>query len=163
MLDEGRLTDNKGVVVDFRNTIIILTSNIASDKIVEIEDTNKKKSAVLNELKKFFKPEFINRLDDIVIFNSLMLSEIIKVVDIMFGEIKNKLKDKSINIELTQEAKEEIGRIGYDPTFGARPLKRALYEIIEDKIADMILEDKLKEGSTITFDFIDNEIAYKIK
>lgn len=151
VLDDGRLTDNKGVVVDFRNTIIILTSNIGSDKIMEIKDKSKREKAVQESLKAYFKPEFLNRLDDIVIFNPLDLQGIVKIVDIMFLEVAKKAQERGIHIELTQEAKEQIAQAGFDPVYGARPLKRAVYEIVEDKLAELILEDKVKEGSKVVF------------
>ena len=164
VLDDGRLTDNKGVVVDFKNTIIILTSNIASQKIIEIKDKEAKRKAVLDELKGYFKPEFLNRLDDIVIFNQLEFNDIIKIVDIMFSKIEAKLKDRGIKISLTQKAKEAIAKEGFDPVYGARPLKRALYEIVEDRLAELILEDKVSEGSEVEFDANENgEIIINLK
>ncbi|CBG40193.1 ATP-dependent Clp protease ATP-binding subunit [Helicobacter mustelae] len=151
VLDDGRLTDNKGVVVDFRNTIIILTSNIASDKILELKDREEKKRAVESSLKQYFKPEFLNRLDDIVIFNPLDLGGIVEIVDIMFDSIAKKLIERGIVVELESAAKEWIAQVGFDPIYGARPLKRALYEQIEDALAELILQDKIKEGSKVVF------------
>jgi len=162
VLDDGRLTDNKGVTVDFRNTIIIMTSNIASDKIMEYEDREEREKAVNDELKKYFKPEFLNRLDDIVIFNPLTLEAITKIVDILFRSIQKKLAERDITVELTDAAKAYIAEAGFDPVYGARPLKRALYEKVEDKLAELILEDKLVEGNTVTFDVVDGEIVAKI-
>lgn len=151
VLDDGRLTDNKGVVVDFRNTIIILTSNIGSDKIMEITDKNQREKEVRESLKAYFKPEFLNRLDDIVIFNPLDLQGIVQIVDIMFDEIAKKVQERNITLTLSQEVKEEIAQAGFDPVYGARPLKRALYEIVEDKLAELILEDKVSEGNCVEF------------
>lgn len=162
VLDDGRLTDNKGVTVDFKNTIIILTSNIGSARIIEISDKEERKKAVLDELKNHFRPEFLNRLDDIVIFEQLNLSAITNIVDILFNNIKKKVEEKDIQISLTQNAKEYIAKIGFDPVYGARPLKRAIYEIVEDKLADLILEDKIGEGSIIEFDVQNNEVIVKI-
>ncbi|MGB5793941.1 ATP-dependent Clp protease ATP-binding subunit [Poseidonibacter sp.] len=158
VLDDGRLTDNKGVTVDFKNTIIILTSNIGSSKIIEISDKDERKNEVLSEIKSYFKPEFLNRLDDIVIFEQLGIQAITNIVDILFENIKNKVLEKDIKIELTQNAKDYIAKIGFDPVYGARPLMRAMYEIIEDRLADLILEDKISEGSTIVFDVKDDEV-----
>lgn len=152
VLDDGRLTDNKGVVVDFKNTIIIMTSNIASDKIIEIEDPEAKREAVNGELKKHFKPEFLNRLDDIVIFNPLKLDDITQIVSILFAGIQKRLQAKEITITLSDKAKEYIAKVGFDPIYGARPLKRALYETIEDKLSELILEDKITAGSSVAFD-----------
>ncbi|WP_027327445.1 ATP-dependent Clp protease ATP-binding subunit [Helicobacter pametensis] len=151
VLDDGRLTDNKGVVVDFTNTIIILTSNIGSDQILEIHDKQERSRAIQSALRQYFKPEFLNRLDDIVIFNPLELSGIVQIVEIMFEQIKLKAQEKGIKLSLTQEAKEEIAQAGFDPIYGARPLKRALYEMVEDRLAELILEDKVKEGSEVVF------------
>ena len=147
VLDDGRLTDNKGVVVDFKNTIIILTSNIASDKIMA--DPANCEEAVMSELKANFKPEFLNRLDDIVIFNPLGLEQIEAIVDIIFKELQEKLKERDITIELTDEAKKLIATAGFDPVYGARPLKRAVYELIEDRLADMILSDEVSDGDSL--------------
>lgn len=162
VLDDGRLTDNKGVVVDFRNTIIILTSNIASEKIIEIADEQARIEAVNKALKQYFKPEFLNRLDDIVIFNPLSLEGITQIVDIMFESIAKKTLEKGIEISLTQEAKEFIAKVGFDPIYGARPLKRALYEEVEDRLAELILEDKLTEGSQVIFGVENGTIALKL-
>ncbi|PPK60876.1 ATP-dependent Clp protease ATP-binding subunit ClpB [Malaciobacter marinus] len=163
VLDDGRLTDNKGVTVDFKNTIIILTSNIGSSKIIEISDKESRKKEVLQELKVNFKPEFLNRLDDIIIFEQLNLEAITNIVDILFNSIRKKLEEKDITITLTKSAKEFIAKAGFDPVYGARPLKRAIYEIVEDKLADMILEEKISEGSVVNFDYKDNEITVEIK
>ncbi|WP_104697243.1 MULTISPECIES: ATP-dependent Clp protease ATP-binding subunit [unclassified Helicobacter] len=163
VLDDGRLTDNKGVVVDFRNTIIILTSNIGSDKILEIKDKAEREKAIQESLKMYFKPEFLNRLDDIVIFNPLNLEGIVEIVDIMFEEIKKKVLERGIQIELTQSAKEFIAQAGFDPIYGARPLKRALYEEVEDRLAELILEDKITEGDNILFDCKDGAIIAQVQ
>ncbi len=162
VLDDGRLTDNKGVTVDFKNTIIILTSNIGSSKIIEIDDKEERKKEVLNDLKLYFRPEFLNRLDDIVIFEQLNLEAITNIVDILFENIRKKVEQKDISISLTNEAKQFIAKVGFDPVYGARPLKRAIYEIIEDKLADLILEDKINEGSLVEFDVKDDEVITKI-
>ncbi len=163
VLDDGRLTDNKGVTVDFKNTIIILTSNIASGKIMEFEDPKDREKAVMDELKLHFKPEFLNRLDDIVIFNPLGLEQIKEIVDIMLIDFKNRLKERSIDINLTDNAKALLAKAGFDPTYGARPLKRTIYEFVEDKVAEMILEDKIHDGDTIDIDEQNGEIVITIK
>jgi len=162
VLDDGRLTDNKGVTVDFKNTIIILTSNIASDKIMEFKDPDDREKAVRDELKGYFKPEFLNRLDDIVIFNPLGLKEITKIVDVLFEGIRKRVAERGIEIALTDSAKAYIGEEGFDPVYGARPLKRALYEEVEDRLADMILSDQIEEGSRVVFDVENGEIVTKI-
>jgi len=162
VLDDGRLTDNKGVTVDFKNTIIIMTSNIASDKIMEFRDPVDREKAVNDELKRYFKPEFLNRLDDIVIFNPLDKEAITKIVDILFRDIQKKLQERDIKVTLTQAAKEYIAEAGFDPVYGARPLKRALYSVVEDRLAELILEEKVKEGNSVEFDVKDGEVVVNI-
>ena len=162
VLDDGRLTDNKGVTVDFKNTIIILTSNIGSARIIEINDKEQRRKAVLDELKSHFRPEFLNRLDDIVIFEQLGLQAITNIVDILFNNIKKKVEEKGIKISLTNEAKDYIAKVGFDPVYGARPLKRAIYEIVEDKLAELILEDSIGEGSSVEFDIKNDEIVVSV-
>lgn len=162
VLDDGRITDNKGVTIDCKNTIIILTSNIGSQKIMDIADKNAREAAVRDELKSYFKPEFINRLDDIVIFNPLSLENITKIVENLLANIATKLSDRGIGIELTQSAKAFIAEVGFDPVFGARPLKRAMYEEIEDKLAELILEAKVQEGDKVVFDMKDSALSVEI-
>jgi len=162
VLDDGRLTDNKGVTVDFTNTIIILTSNIASDKIINNQNSEKLHEMVMSELRQSFKPEFLNRLDDIVIFNALGREQIVGIVDIFFSEIAKKVAARDIAITLSSGAKAYIAEAGFDPVYGARPLKRALYEIVEDRLADLILEGKVFEGSNVEFDIKDGEIEVKV-
>jgi len=162
VLDDGRLTDNKGVTVDFTNTIIILTSNIASDKIINNKNSDELHAMVMGELKQAFKPEFLNRLDDIVIFNALGEEQIMGIVDIFFADISKKVEQRDIELALTQQAKAYIAEAGFDPVYGARPLKRALYEIVEDRLADLILEGKVEEGSKVTFDAQNGEIKVTV-
>lgn len=162
VLDDGRLTDNKGVTVDFKNTIIIMTSNIASSKIMEFHDPEDRRKAVNDELKFHFKPEFLNRLDDIVIFNPLDKAAITSIVDILFKGIQKKLQERNINVVLEPAAKAYIAEAGFDPVYGARPLKRALYEVVEDTLAELILADKVVEGSSIVFDVQQGEIVTRI-
>jgi ATP-dependent Clp protease ATP-binding subunit ClpB len=159
VLDDGRLTDNKGVIVDFKNTIIILTSNIASDKIME--DPANCEASVMSELKRNFKPEFLNRLDDIVIFNPLGLAQIEAIVDIIFKELQGKLQERDIKASLSQSAKKLIASAGFDPVYGARPLKRALYELVEDRLADMILSDEIHDGDNLLIEVENESIIIK--
>ena len=160
VLDEGRLTDNKGVTVDFKNTIIILTSNIASSKIMDFEGA-KREEEVMKELRAYFKPEFLNRLDDIVIFNPLTEDGLREIVSIMFEDIQAKLANKEIKAELSKAAKSVIAEAGFDPIYGARPLKRALYELVEDALAEMLLEGDLQEGDRILIDAQEGKIVIK--
>jgi ATP-dependent Clp protease ATP-binding subunit ClpB len=162
VLDDGRLTDNKGVTVDFKNTIIILTSNIGSSKIIEISDKEARRDAVMKDLKGYFRPEFLNRLDDIVIFEQLGLNAIENIVSLMFDNIKKKVSEREIEITLSQSAIKYIAEAGFDPVYGARPLKRALYDIVEDKLAELILEDRVKAGNKVSFDVKDGEIEVSV-
>ena len=162
VLDDGRLTDNKGVTVDFKNTIIILTSNIASDIIMEIKDPEGRKEAVWAELKRRMKPEFLNRLDDVVVFNPLGKEQVKAIVDILLRKITKRLAEREIELVLSDRAKEVIAEVGFDPIFGARPLKRAMAEIIEDRLAELILEGKVKEGDKVEFDADENNIIIKV-
>jgi len=162
VLDDGRLTDNKGVTVDFSNTIIILTSNIASDKIINNPASDELDNLVMNELKQAFKPEFLNRLDDIVIFNALGQEQIVDIVDIFFRDIAKKVEQRDIELLLSDEAKAYIAEAGFDPVYGARPLKRALYEIVEDRLADLILEGVVQEGSRVEFSMDNSEIKVTV-
>jgi ATP-dependent Clp protease ATP-binding subunit ClpB len=162
VLDDGRLTDNKGVTVDFTNTIIILTSNIASDKIMNMQGDPELEKIVLDELKRSFKPEFLNRLDDIVQFNPLGEAQIIGIVDLFFKEIAAKVEERNISLRLSDAAKALIAKAGFDPVYGARPLKRALYEIVEDRLADLILGGEVEEGSNVLFDASGEEIEVRI-
>ncbi|WP_345987171.1 AAA family ATPase [Sulfurimonas sp. HSL1-2] len=162
VLDDGRLTDNKGVTVDFTNTIIILTSNIASDKIMTMQGDPNLEEVVLGELRSKFKPEFLNRLDDVVIFNPLGEDQIVSIVDLFFAAIAKKVAERSITLELSDEAKRLIARAGFDPVYGARPLKRALYEIVEDRLADLILGGEVEEGNRVVFDAEGDEITVAV-
>ena len=162
VLDDGRLTDNKGVTIDFSNTIIILTSNIASDKIINNEKSDALDEMVMSELKSAFKPEFLNRLDDIVIFNALGQDQIVDIVDIFFSDIAKKVEQRDITLLLSSQAKAYVAEAGFDPVYGARPLKRALYEIVEDRLADLILEGKVIEGSSVEFTLENGEIKVQV-
>ena len=157
ILDDGRATDSKGVTVDFKNTIIILTSNIGSSAIMELNG-KERDEAVKLALKEYFKPEFLNRLDDCVIFNPLGQDELSKIVKIMFKELESKLLARGIKSELSSEAINLISQAGFDPVYGARPLRRALYELVEDLVADMILKDEIISGDSIKIDAKDNQI-----
>ncbi len=157
ILDDGRATDSKGVTVDFKNTIIILTSNIASSAIMNLSG-KEQEDAVKNELKNFFKPEFLNRLDDIITFNPLGKDEAYEIVKLLFKDLQKSLENKGIKASLSENAALLIAKDGFDPDFGARPLRRAIYDLIEDKLSDMILADKLDENDEIIIDVKNDEI-----
>ncbi|HEC1133432.1 ATP-dependent Clp protease ATP-binding subunit [Campylobacter coli] len=158
ILDDGRATDSKGVTVDFKNTIIILTSNIASSAIMNLSG-KEQEDAVKNELKNFFKPEFLNRLDDIITFNPLGKDEAYEIVKLLFKDLQKSLENKGIKASLSENAALLIAKDGFDPDFGARPLRRAIYDLIEDKLSDMILADKLNENDKIVIDAKNDEIV----
>lgn len=160
ILDDGRATDSKGVTVDFKNTIIILTSNIASNAIVNLKG-KEQEEAVKKELKSFFKPEFLNRLDDIITFNPLGQDEAFEIVKLLFKDLQASLANKGIKAELSENAALLIAKEGFDEDFGARPLKRAIYDMIEDKLSDMILSDELKADESILIDADKNEIVIR--
>lgn len=160
ILDDGRATDSKGVTVDFKNTIIILTSNIASNAIVNLKG-KEQEEAVKKELKSFFKPEFLNRLDDIITFNPLGQDEAFEIVKLLFKDLQASLANKGIKAELSENAALLIAKEGFDEDFGARPLKRAIYDMIEDKLSDMILNDELKSDENILIDADKNQIIIK--
>jgi ATP-dependent Clp protease ATP-binding subunit ClpB len=160
VLDDGRLTDNKGRVVDFKNTIIIMTSNIGSKKIQahpELE-YSEVKSMVMDELKNHFRPEFINRIDDIVVFESLTKDDIFEITKIQIDVLKNILMDQDISISFSDESVSQIAELGYSPSFGARPLKRVLQDRIENPLSDLILNNMVDSNKEIKVDFDDDFI-----
>ena len=166
ILDEGILTDSTGRNINFKNTIIIMTSNIGANKITEnrslgfgnSNSNENNKKTVINELKKELKPEFINRIDEIIVFNKLNKEDIIKIIDIMIEELQERLKDKKIQIELTNEFKNYIVENKIDLNYGARELKRKLQEIIENEIAERIICNELKPKRKIIFDIKNNQV-----
>ncbi|MBW2125970.1 MAG: AAA family ATPase [Deltaproteobacteria bacterium] len=163
ILDDGRLTDGKGRTVDFKNTVLIMTSNIGSQWIQELagKDEKEMERRVMEALRATFKPEFLNRVDEIVIFNSLGPDEIKKIVDIQIGLLAKRLEPQKITIELTPDAKELLANTGFDPVYGARPLKRTIQHLIQDPMATKILEGSIKEGDHVVIDAKDGEIVFK--
>jgi ATP-dependent Clp protease ATP-binding subunit ClpB len=167
ILDDGRLTDNKGKTVDFKNTIIIMTSNIGSSHLLEntSEDTVDEyiKEAVMNEMKMRFKPEFLNRVDDIIMFKPLGENGITKIIDIFLYEVENRLKDRNVTLEVTQGAKHIMATEGYDPVYGARPLKRYIQNTLENKLARKIIAGEITYGSKVIIDGKDQEVFIKVE
>lgn len=165
ILDDGRLTDNKGKTVDFKNTIIIMTSNIGSSYLLQDEGhiTEATKELVMGEMKRRFKPEFLNRVDDIIMFKALDKEEIKNIIDIFVKALANRLKDKDIDIEITNEAKEIMAREGYDPIYGARPLKRYIGNTLETMIARRMIAGEIYNGSTIVVDADNDNITIRVK
>jgi len=164
VLDEGRLTDGQGNLIDFKNTVIIMTSNIATDIIIERDNTEVElDETIMRELRKYFKPEFLNRIDEIIIFRKLTKDIILKIVDLQIDRLNERLKEKNLKVELTQKAKEYLAEKGYDENFGARPLKRLIQKDIENGLAVFIISGKIKPGNTIEIDFTDGHLVPKVK
>ncbi|NEZ47211.1 ATP-dependent chaperone ClpB [Clostridium niameyense] len=166
ILDDGRLTDNKGKVIDFKNTIIIMTSNLGSHYL--LENKNKEgideeiRDKVEDELKARFKPEFLNRLDDIILFKPLNLEEIERIIDIFLDDIRNRIEDKHIKLEITEKAEELMAKEGYDPLYGARPLKRYIEDTIETELARKIIKGDVYEGTTVKVDVYEDELTFDV-
>ena len=158
ILDDGRLTDGKGRTVDFRNTIIIMTSNIGSQWIQDItEDRKEIERRVMEALRAQFRPEFLNRIDEIIIFNRLGREELMRIVDIQLRYLRDRLSEKHLTLELTERAREWLANVGYDPVYGARPLRRAIQRYIEDPLAVKILAGEFVEGDHILADHDEKE------
>jgi len=154
ILDDGRLTDGHGRTVDFKNTVVIMTSNIGSQWIVDLgeKDYEEMRRRVMDAVRTHFKPEFLNRIDELVIFHSLGLEQIKAIVEIQVKKLEKRLLERRIQLKMTEKAKEWLAKEGFDPAYGARPLKRVIQKEIQDKLALRILEGKFKEGSLITAD-----------
>nr|ABZ09331.1 hypothetical protein ALOHA_HF4000APKG7H23ctg2g1 [uncultured marine microorganism HF4000_APKG7H23] len=175
IFDDGHLADAKGRKVDFRNTIIVMTSNIGSDLIRQDSSLgfatktdsakskeqryNRMKGQVLDEVKKFFRPEFLNRLDSQIVFHSLAEDHIVQIVDLMLNEVRKPMLEKGLSLEVTQAAKEWLGKTGYDPQFGARPLRRAIQNHLEDPLAEEYLAGKYQPGQTVVVDVEDDHLV----
>ena len=154
ILDDGRLTDGKGRTVDFKNAVIVMTSNVASSWIQDLggKDPDELHRRVMEALRGTFKPEFLNRIDDIIIFNSLGRAEISRIIDIQLQKLQSLLSAKKISLDLTSRARELLFKEGYDPTYGARPLKRAVQQLIQDKLALKLLDGEILPGETVKVD-----------
>ncbi|MNM59480.1 Negative regulator of genetic competence ClpC/MecB [compost metagenome] len=164
VLEDGRLTDSKGRVVDFRNTLIILTSNVGAEAIkrntrlgfTAVQDSgadyDNMKGKVMEELKKSFRPEFLNRIDEIIVFHSLEEAHIGQIVTLMAEELRKRLREYDVDFTLTDKAKEFLAKEGYDPAYGARPLRRAIQKHIEDRLSEELLTGNVKKGDSLTID-----------
>jgi ATP-dependent Clp protease ATP-binding subunit ClpB len=150
ILDDGRLTDGQGRVVDFKNVIIIMTSNLGSDLILEAENPEVLRDSLAELLKQTFRPEFLNRIDETVIFNRLGKSEIGRIVDIQLAHLTARLAERKITLKVTDAAKNLLGERGYDPQFGARPLKRTIQADLENPLAKLVISGAIREGDTVT-------------
>jgi ATP-dependent Clp protease ATP-binding subunit ClpB len=167
VLDDGRITDSQGRLVDFRNTIIVMTSNIGSEHILNIAGDDAEYETmhkrVMQALRKQFRPEFVNRIDDLIIFHTLKREELGQIVRIQLKRIQHLLSEQKINLELSEAAQDRIVDLGYDPVYGARPLKRAIQKELENPIATKILENAFAPGDTIVIDCIENKLSFDKK
>ena len=150
LLDDGRLTDSQGRVVNFKNAIVIMTSNIGTAEVAGLDDQKEIDNRIQDALRRHFRPEFLNRIDDIVVFHRLDIKDLKKVVDIQVATLAHRLKAKGIKLKLTDRAKDLLGHQGYDPVYGARPLKRVIQKLLQDPIALRLLQGEVKEGQTVT-------------
>jgi len=163
VLDDGRLTDGQGRTVDFRNTLIIMTSNIGSQRILRYQGSfvgevyDRMKSAVLEEMRKAFRPEFLNRVDEVIVFHALSEEHLKQIVEIQLDRLRSRLAERQITLELTESAREYLVKVGYDPSYGARPLKRTIQKEIETVLGRMLLQGKVRDGQTVYVDYKDLE------
>jgi ATP-dependent Clp protease ATP-binding subunit ClpB len=163
ILDDGRLTDSQGRTVDFRNTVVIMTSNLGSEIIIEkaaMDSFEQAKEGVLALLRSFFRPEFLNRIDDIIVFQPLSKESLKEIVKIQVGYLVKRLQEQNITMELTPEAMEYLAMAGYNPSYGARPLKRTIQKELETPLARRLLEGKFSPGDKITVTIEDGKITF---
>jgi ATP-dependent Clp protease ATP-binding subunit ClpB len=165
ILDDGRLTDGHGRTVDFKNTVVIMTSNIGSQWITDLreKDYEEMRRRVMEAMRAHFKPEFLNRVDELIIFHGLGIEEIKAIVEIQVKKLEQRLLERRIQLKMTEKAKGWLAKEGFDPAYGARPLKRVIQKEIQDRLALKILEGKFKEGDTIAVDVDDKkgELVFK--
>jgi ATP-dependent Clp protease ATP-binding subunit ClpB len=166
VLDDGRLSDNQGHTVDFTNTIIVMTSNIGSQMIQEIAreggSEEEMRAAVKESLEGRFLPEFLNRIDEVIIFHPLDRAQIRKIVDLQVERVQRQLEQANLQLDVTNEARDAIAERGYDPTYGARPLKRVIQQQIQNPLAGEILKGEFPEGSAVRVDFQDGEFSFEL-
>jgi ATP-dependent Clp protease ATP-binding subunit ClpC len=179
VMDDGRLTDGQGRTVDFKNTVIIMTSNTGVEYIkkegpigfaapkdatkAQRQSYENMKEQVMTAVRKTFRPEFINRLDDILVFHELAKEQLNKIVDLMLKDLQKRLTERKLNLELTKSAKNWLSEAGFDPTFGARPLRRAIERYVENPLSSKILAGEFKEGETVIGDLVDDGLVFNIK
>jgi ATP-dependent Clp protease ATP-binding subunit ClpA len=172
VLDDGRLTDGQGRTVDFRNTVIVMTSNLGTgaqeratfgftQRADGTPDHENLRGSIEKALREFFRPEFLNRIDEVVIFEPLTQSELDRIVEILVTEVKERLVERGIDFDLTGAAKAELVREGYDPAFGARPLRRTLQRRIENELAKRVLAGEFQDGEKVVVDFADGSYSFR--
>jgi ATP-dependent Clp protease ATP-binding subunit ClpB len=160
VLDDGRLTDGHGHTVDFRNTVVVMTSNLGSQFILDPTETeNTMRERVMAAVRGHFRPEFLNRLDEVLIFHRLTREQLREIVDVQLDRVRARFAQRDLGLELTDGAKDWLAERGYDPVFGARPLKRVLRRELEDKVALALLDGRLNEGQTLKGDIADGELV----
>ena len=166
LMDDGRLTDSQGRTVDFKNVVVIMTSNVGSrylqDNLIDNEISESTRDSVMADLRDHFRPEFLNRIDDTVLFKPLSLEEITEIVDLLVSSLNKRLEDRKVSVVFTNSAKKWIGEKGYDPTYGARPLKRFLQKQVETQLARALVAGEVEEGSNVTFSIKDEELVMKV-
>jgi len=161
LLDDGRLTDGQGRTVDFRNVVVIMTSNMGSHLFRDYERSEKLRPLLMQELRNTLRPEFLNRIDEVVVFLPLGREEIGRIVEIQLAHLRRRLEDRRITLVVTDAAKELLGREGYDPTFGARPLKRTIQRLVQDPLALKLLEREFVEGDTVVVDATGDQVLFR--
>ena len=163
VLDDGRLTDSQGRTVDFKNTVLIMTSNIGSQHILEAQHLRKSyeeiRNLVFRELRQHFRPEFLNRVDETVVFHPLTAQELGRIVDIQLGRLRERLAERRITLSLTPAARTHIAALGYDPVYGARPLKRLIQQGVETPMARQLVKGELRDGDSAVIDVKDDRIV----
>lgn len=166
LMDDGRLTDSQGRTVDFKNAVVIMTSNVGSrylqDNLIDNEISESARESVMADLRDHFRPEFLNRIDDTVLFKPLSLEEITEIVDLLVTSLNKRLEDRKVSVVFTESAKKWIGEKGYDPTYGARPLKRFLQKQVETQLARALVAGEVEEGSEVAFSVKDEELMMKV-
>ena len=164
VLDDGRITDSQGRTVDFKNSVIIMTSNIGSRFLLEgvhgASIPDGVRESVMAELRRSFRPEFLNRIDETILFKPLTLEEITSIVDLLMADLNKRLADRRVTVKLDRKAREWAAEKGYDPVFGARPLKRFLQRNLETKLARALLSGEVQQGSDLTFSIREDELAF---
>ena len=160
------LTDSQGRTVDFKNVVVIMTSNVGSrylqDRVLDDEIRESARESVMADLRDHFRPEFLNRIDDVVLFKPLSLEEITSIVDLLLARLNQRLTERKVTIVFTPAARKWVGEKGYDPTYGARPLKRFLQKQVETKLARALIAGEIEDGSQITFSVKDDQLLMKV-
>ena len=167
ILDDGRLTDGQGHIVDFKNTVIIMTSNIGSQHILDAKltterDYDRMKEDVVAEMRRHFRPEFLNRVDEVLVFHALRQEELVKIVDIQLAHFMSRLAERRITLQVTPPARQRLAELGYDPVYGARPIKRMIQRELESPLSKKLLAGEVADGSRVQVDWKDDGFAWTV-